>query len=89
MNERYTKAVHAINEVALFLATEGYQVDAHFLSHHTNMSVTIYFNDIKDKAKIEHLLNDYANEHDVIRYQHHAPGNNFEFYTLTLYKNPS
>lgn len=89
MKERYTDAINAINEVAEFLASKGYQVDTTFHSNYGSMCVTIYFSDYTDKERIELLLTEYANDHDVIRYKHHTLENNSQFYTLTLYKNPS
>lgn len=87
MNEQYLKSAKALNELTLFFATVGYQTESTFHSNYSSMHVTIFFTDIKDKKKIEHLLNKYAKENDFIEYRNHKISNISQFYTLTLYKN--
>lgn len=89
MNDQYLKAAKAINEVALFFATEGYQLETTFYSNHNSMEVTIYFHQASERRKIEKVLTGYLEANDLIVHNEHPMGRHSKFYTLTLYKNPS
>lgn len=86
MNEQYLKAAKAINEVALFFATEGYHVEPLFPSDHGNMQISIYFKNEDKKEAIEKILKKYSNENDTIMYQKYDIGRHLKLYNLTLLK---
>ena len=86
MSEQYLKAVKAINEVTLFFATEGYHVTTSFGAGCHSMDVCVYFYDIEDKKKIEHLLSCYTKQNDAIEFRDFSHEGKRAFYTLTLQK---
>lgn len=86
MNEQYLKAAKAINEVALFLAAEGYHVTTSFGRDCESIEVIVYFYNYLRKKQIEHLLSCYTKENDKIEYDCLMRDNGDKFHILKLTK---